>query len=186
VEVTADDAAVRLAVGKGGRRTVVELAPSDALALANAVLEATRTSRRGGVAEPVRPGRGSGPTDGAGPTATTGDHEEFTRGGGADDHEEFTRGGGADDHEEFTRGGGAGADAPRTGASGDADFTRGGGDATEATRRGAGGSGRGGRRTRARDVWTTCHECGFSWTHSGGGSRTECPACETVTVVGSY
>ena len=175
VEVTADDAAVRLAVGKGGRRTVVELAPSDALALANAVLEATRTSRRGGVAEPVRPGRGTGPTDDAGPTAaTTGDREEFTRGGGAGDRE------------EFTRGGGGAADAPRTDASGDADFTRGGGAATEATRRGAGGSGRGGRRTRARDVWTTCHECGFSWTHSGGGSRTECPACETVTVVGSY
>jgi hypothetical protein len=163
VNVTADGAAVRLAVGGGDRRTVVELEPADALGLANAVLEATRASRREDAVEPPRSARGAGRTAGDGPTPAEANGEaEFTRGGGAD------RDGRAGD------------------ASGDAEFTRGGGATGDATGPGVGGPGREGRREEGRDVWTTCHRCGFSWTHSGGGSRTDCPACGTETPVGSY
>jgi hypothetical protein len=184
VNVTADGAAVRLAVGGGDRRTVVELEPADALGLANAVLEATRASRREDAVEPPRSARGAGRTAGDGPTPAEANGEaEFTRGGGAD---RDGRAGDASGDAEFTRGGGADRDGRAGDASGDAEFTRGGGATGDATGPGVGGPGREGRREEGRDVWTTCHRCGFSWTHSGGGSRTDCPACGTETPVGSY
>jgi hypothetical protein len=184
VNVTADGAAVRLAVGGGDRRTVVELEPADALGLANAVLEATRASRREDAVEPPRSARGAGRTAGDGPTPAEANGEaEFTRGGGAD---RDGRAGDASGDAEFTRGGGPGRNGRAGDASGDAEFTRGGGATGDATGPGVGGPGREGRREEGRDVWTTCHRCGFSWTHSGGGSRTDCPACGTETPVGSY
>lgn len=77
---------------------------------------------------------------------------------------------GTDASGEFTRGGDASG-------NGDAGFDPRGAEFSVAGRTA-------GRDDGARDVWTTCHECGFSWSHSGGGRWTECPACGTSTRVG--